>query len=257
MNKKTYFIAAIAIAVVFILWFAFSGSSKTASNDILVKPKVGEFKVSVTVTGELQAENSVKIMGPSGLRSIRIWNVKITDLIPEGSMIDSGAYVATLDRTEAANRLRDVEGELEKKQTQYIAMQLDTTLELRGLRDNLVNLKYSMEETKLRLDQSKFEPPAVIRQAEIDLEKAGRTYTQTIENYGLKKKQAVAKMREAEINLAKEQRTKNNIDSVMKDFVVMAPKSGMLIYHREWNGGKRKVGSMVSSWEPVVATLPV
>ena len=256
MNKRQYLITAILIVIATALWVALSGPSKDSLNDILIAPLYGNFKVSVTVTGELQAENSVKILGPSGLRSIRIYNVKITDLIPEGSIVDSGAYVATLDRTEAATRLRDVAGELEKKIAQYTATQLDTTLDLRGLRDNLVNLRYSKEETKLRLDQSKFEPPAVIRQAEIDLEKANRAYTQAIENYDLKQKQSAAKMREAEINLAKQQRSKNNIDTVMKQFVVMAPKSGMLIYHREWSGSKRKVGSMLSSWEPVVATLP-
>ena len=30
----------------------------------------------------------------------------------------------------------------------------------------------------------------------------------------------------------------------------------MVIYKREWNGAKRKVGSEISPWDPVVATLP-
>jgi HlyD family secretion protein len=36
----------------------------------------------------------------------------------------------------------------------------------------------------------------------------------------------------------------------------MLPKSGMVIYHREWNGSRRTVGSSISPWDLTVATLP-
>ena len=49
--------------------------------------------------------------------------------------------------------------------------QLDTTLQLRETRDKLINLKYAVEEKKIILEQSKFEPPATIKQAEINLRK--------------------------------------------------------------------------------------
>jgi hypothetical protein len=42
----------------------------------------------------------------------------------------------------------------------------------------------------------------------------------------------------------------------LDQLTVKAPKSGMVIYSREWDGKKRIVGSTVSSWEPTVANLP-
>jgi hypothetical protein len=42
----------------------------------------------------------------------------------------------------------------------------------------------------------------------------------------------------------------------MNKFEITAPKRGMVIYAKEHRGDKRKVGSMVSSWDPSVATLP-
>jgi hypothetical protein len=42
----------------------------------------------------------------------------------------------------------------------------------------------------------------------------------------------------------------------MKEFTVYAPKPGMVVYSREWNGKKRNVGSTVSPWDPTVAELP-
>ena len=79
-------------------------------------------------------------------RSFRISDVKIQDLIPEGTVVDSGAYVATLDRSALSNRLKEIEDDLEKSQQSYLKTQLDTTLTLRELRNSLVNLKFDMEE---------------------------------------------------------------------------------------------------------------
>ncbi len=36
----------------------------------------------------------------------------------------------------------------------------------------------------------------------------------------------------------------------------MAPKQGMVIYKRDWNGGKVKEGGQINAWDPVVAELP-
>ena len=46
------------------------------------------------------------------------------------------------------------------------------------------------------------------------------------------------------------------MQDIIQKFVITAPADGMVIYKREWNGSKRKVGSEVSPWDPVVATLP-
>jgi HlyD family secretion protein len=43
---------------------------------------------------------------------------------------------------------------------------------MRQARDELINLEYAVEEMQIKLDQSQFEPPATIKQAEIDLDKA-------------------------------------------------------------------------------------
>jgi multidrug efflux pump subunit AcrA (membrane-fusion protein) len=182
--------------------------------------------------------------------------VKISDLVPEGTLVDSGDYIATLDRTEITTRLTDIGDQLMKAQSQLTKTQLDTSLELRGARDNLINLKYALEECQITLEQSKYESPAAIRQATINLEKAERTYKQAVESYQLKVQQNKAKMKEVEITFQQQQRERNDILGVLDKFIVKAPKSGMVIYVKEWGGSKRKVGTELSTWDPVVATLP-
>ncbi len=219
----------------------------------------GPFEVLVTVTGELQAKNKEDIMAPSELRqgrSLRFSEIKIQDLVPEGTVVDSGQYVATLDRSALSNRLKEIEDELEKSQQQHLRTQLDTTLQLRGLRDELINLKFELEERQIVVDQSKFEPPATQRQAQISLERAQRNYQQALHNYQLKREQAEASMKEVSINLSRQRREQQDMLDVLSKFIILAPKPGMVIYHREWSGEKRKVGSSINPWDLTVAILP-
>jgi len=256
--KRKVIIGISAFAVLIILYFAFGSSEKGKNAPQFTKATSGTFEVVVTVTGELKAQNSEDIEAPTELRgrSFRISDVKIQDLIPEGTVVDSGAYVATLDRSALSNRLKEIEDELEKSQQTYLKTQLDTTLTLRELRNSLVNLKFDMEEKQIIVDQSKFEPPATQRQASINLDKAGRSYSQATYNYNLKRDQAEASMKEVSINLEKNKREKQDMMGILSKFVILAPKPGMVIYYREWSGQKRKVGSTVSPWDLTVATLP-
>ena len=70
--------------------------------------------------------------------------------------------------------------------TELLKKQIDTTISLGNLRDDLVNLKFNKEEAQITLEQSKYEPPTTIRQAQIALDKAERSYEQALSNYDLK-----------------------------------------------------------------------
>ena len=257
--KKKVLIPIIILVLTLVGIIIYSAASKTEGDvKLTTKVKKGDFEILVSVTGELQAEKSVEIRGPSNLRSrnLRLRGIKIQELIPEGTVVDSGDWVATLDRSEADNSLKDISDELEKDESQYTKTKLDTTIQLRQLRDDLINLKFSMEEMKIALEQSQYEPPATIRQAQINLDKATRAFEQARKNYALKVKQAQADMTEVNINLGKQERTQKEMVDVLKDFDIYAPAPGMVIYKREWNGQKRTVGSEISPWDLTVATLP-
>jgi len=255
MRKQIYIAIGVILAIIVALYF-YLGSDTKATETILVEASYGEFKIAVTTTGELEAKSSEKIYGPENLREVRIWNVKIEDMVPDGTVVDSGDFVASLDRTELANRLKDQELEVEQLETQYLKTRLDTSLELRSLRDELINLKYALEERKIELEQSKFEPPATIRQVEIDLERSQRNFDQAVKNYSLKYEKSKANMQEVSAQLTKAKRKYDEMAGVLGQFTVFAPKAGMVIYKRNWDGSKQGVGSQISTWDNVVATLP-
>ncbi len=255
MKKKKWYIIGGVVIVLAVLWF-FTGRGSKNNDTIFVPVKKGNFEVKVTTTGELEAKSSEEIYGPSALRTIGIWQVKISDIIPDGTVVDSGQYVAALDKTEISNRIKDVQTELEKLESQLTRTKLDTSLELRSARDELINLKFGVEERQIVLDQSKYEPPASIRQAEIDLQRAQRNYDQAVSNYKLKHSKNNALMNEVTASYDQSKRKYDMLGSALNEFTIKAPKSGMVIYKRDWDGRKQGVGATISAWNNVVATLP-
>lgn len=254
--RRRAILLGVVIIVVVIAFFAFKGKRGGETTDIIVPVNIGSFEVDVTTTGELEALNSVKIMGPTGLRNYRIWNVTIQDIIDEGTMVRKGDWIATLDKSDLTNKIKDAEAEVETKESQFIQTKLDTTLQMRQARDELINLQYNVEEKEIVLQQSQFEPPATIKQAEIELEKAKRALQQAKDSYSIKLEQNKAKMQEVAAGYRKSQRELNGLLDLERTFTVIAPEDGMLIYRKGWDGKAMKQGSQISGWDPVVAELP-
>ncbi len=255
MKRKYIIIISVAVGLV-ILAFAFSGGSANERVEMLTEAKSGEFVIAITTTGELEAKNAIKITGPNGLRAARLWNVKIDRMVDEGTLVSKGDFVASLDASELSDRIRNVENEYQQSLSQYTQTRLDTALTLRQSRDELINLEFGVEERKLILEQSQFEPPATIKQAEIDLSKAERAFSQAKENYQLKKQKAVAQMQEAAAELSEDRSERDFLLKLKQEFNIMAPENGMVIYTREYDGSKKGEGSSIGAWDPVVATLP-
>ena len=255
LKEKKYLYWGGAFLLVIIFWLAF-GSESNEAPVLYASPQQGTFRIDVTTTGELRAKNSTSIRGPEGIREFRIFNVPIQRLIPEGTVVQKGDFVAELDRSEITSSFQDAQLELEEAESQYESAQLDSTLTLSQARDNLINLEYAVEEAKIAVEQSKYESPAVQRQVQIDLERARRELEQARKNYKTQVRQAEVNLREIEADLKQERREVERIREIMSKFTIYAPENGMVIYKRNRDGSKTTEGSSISAWDPVVAELP-
>jgi HlyD family secretion protein len=254
--KRKLIIAAGIVVVLLIGFYVVRGNKESKTGDILAAVNKGEFRVEIETTGELEAKNSVKISGPAGLRNFQIWQVTIQNIVDEGTVVKKGDWVATLDRSEFQNKYTQKQIDFEKANSKFVQTQLDTTLQMRQSRDELINLKFGVDEKDILLQQSQFEPPATIKQAEINLDKARRALEQALENYKIKKNQNVEKMREVGAELRKVQGEFTDMTKVLETFNVLAPEDGMVIYEKDWDGKPIKAGSQIHMWDPTVATLP-
>jgi RND family efflux transporter MFP subunit len=234
-----------------------AGDSGTEDSSVVARVRRGEFKVTVTTSGELRAPRSVKITAPANAQQANQHQMKIVTIVPEGSIVKEGDVVAELDRSNLATRMNDVNIALTKAQAVAEQAMLDSTLNLSKAREEQKTLELGLEEKRLAKEQAVYEAPTVRRQAEIDLEKAQRALAQARMDYKTKTEQAQAKMREVGADVQRQQNILRVATEVSEGFTVRAPASGMVIYERDWSGKKKTAGSQVNVWDGgVVATLP-
>ncbi|HLN56884.1 MAG TPA: HlyD family efflux transporter periplasmic adaptor subunit [Bacteroidales bacterium] len=257
--KKPLIITASIFAAAFLALFIFNQiSSRKVSDDYFTEVKKGSFEISVTSAGELMAENSIDITGPemAAGRDIRSTRIEIKDLVPEGTIVRKGDFIAQLDRTELSNMLKDGQERLTTmKQTLEVRL-LDTAVQLNGLRDQIKNQEFTVAEREMTLKNSKFEPPTVIRQAEINVEQAKRVLDQVKRNYTRRVAQMNTDIYNQRYWINMVEKRVRDAEEVLAGFTVKAPADGMVIYKKEWRGNKRKAGSFIDPRDRVVATLP-
>jgi hypothetical protein len=250
---------SIALGILILLipgaWLV-AGGPDEAGPAISAPVKRGEFKVVVTTSGELKARESVQITVPANSQQAGAYQMKISSIVPEGSLVKAGDVVAELDRSTVAARATEVALALQKAEAQFEQAMLDSTLNLSTARENIRSMELGLEERRLAKEQAVYEAPTVRRQAEIDYEKAERALAQAKTDYKTKTEQAQAKMREVGADAQRQRNLLAVVQDVMAGFSIRAPAPGMVIYVKEWNGRKRTTGSQVSSWDNAVATLP-
>ena len=120
----------------------------------------------------------------------------------------------------------------------------------------MVTSRIDLEEKQLILKQSVYESPAVIRQANLDVEKAQRKLDQDLRNYELKKQQNKITMARAESAVERTRAQIKEIRDLFEAIDIKAPAPGMLIYAFDRMGNKIKVGSTINRWMPKIAELP-
>jgi HlyD family secretion protein len=265
--KRILLAGGVVLAIVALIVFNRMTSRKPKDTSF-VEVKKGLFEISVTNSGELIAEKSIEIKGPEiGMGSDRgggpgrgfdmhAMDLKIQDIVPEGTLVKEGDYIAQLDRSSYANTLKDELETLKTYQNNVDMKILDTAVVLTNQRDDIKNQRYVVEEAQITLAQSKYEPPATIRAAEIALDKAKRTLTQKIKSYSLYVAQSTADLNHQKMHLSRETRLVSDLQDFLSKFTITAPASGMVIYKKDRNGNKRKAGSTINPFDRVIATLP-
>jgi hypothetical protein len=265
--KRTLISAGVLALVIGLIAF-----NKILSNkdkvEVFVEARVENFEISVSSSGELLAERSINILGPQMVQgrtqsnnrnnnnNMRVQNLTIQDIVPEGTMVSRGDYVAQIEKTQYDNELKSARDALQREQQSLETRLLDSAVTLTNLRDGIKNQISTLEEAELKLEQSQFEPPATIRRAEIDLDKQKRRLEQLEREYERRVAQVLANIVRQNTRVAIAERTIEDLEHYLSQFTITAPSAGMITYFKDRRGNKRRTGSSLNQFDLVVATLP-
>lgn len=255
MKKKKNLLFLLIPVVLLIFIFAFSTETEQS---VLLTAKVqrGDFQVKVYSSGQIESENKENIPVPAKLsdRSLQIWSLKITELVEEGTYVDSGDFVARLDPESVQEQIKKVQDDMDKAFTEYEDAKIDSNLNLSNQRDAITNAGLDMEEKDIIVKESIYESPSIQKKAQMDYDKASRKFEQEKNAYVLKIKQAENNVNRQFISYRQLQERYQGLEELYNSLTVTAPKAGIVTYIKNpW--GITKVGSDVGG-NGAVATIP-
>jgi len=257
MNTKKIIVITI-VALLFIVLYFFLRKGEKDFSQITVDVKRGTFTAFVFSSGQLESEKSETINIPEKLkdRNLRIWELTITHMVDEGTLVDSGDYVATLDHTAVEEQIKLAQDEMDKMLTEYEDSKIDSNLNLSNQRDVIVNARLDQAEKKIIMEESVYESPSIQKKASMDLDKAKRRLDQEQKAYVLKKKQEENKVDRKYINYRQILERSQELQKLFNSLEITAPKAGILTYFKFPWGEIIKTGSKVGPYNSVIATIP-
>ncbi len=233
-----------------------------------IKPSLGVYKVKkenfeeiISCKGEIQSEKAVFINIPDvlGDRKLEIWDIQIKDLLPEGSIVKKGDYVALLDQGRIKQLKESNEQALKKLIFNYNDSKIDSAVDLVQMRNALDQFAFDVNSLKIEMEQSVYESPAFQRKAKMAYERGLRQFDAKFRAYIMTQKTLRIQVSREE-KMVEELTDKDTKYQIAFDGArITAPQDGMLIYGRTYGrGGSRKltIGSNVSMQNPIIATLP-
>ncbi len=255
-NKLYYYKINLVSTCIILAALILLSCNRDANKSAIVKQM--PFATEVEATGEIFALKFETINIPEIIRNrdLRIYWLKITDLVAEGTVVKKGDFIATLEANEVESRLKSTLEELGKANNSYESALLDSTLKLSQLRDEITNKLDNLKEIKIQFDQSKYESKAIQRQNQINYQKAQIQLNSAQRNYEKEIQRQKVRIKRYKKRVEWETEMKDMYESTLRQLRIVSPSDGMVVYGTSWNGKKIKVGDEVGRWQPLIATIP-
>lgn len=198
----------------------------------------GNFIISVTETGELEAVHSKMVFAPFVSWRI-VSNLKITKIVDDGTEVKEGEVLIEFDKTDVNKAITDAKAELEIAKAELRKAKANHKSQIEELTTNLDIAKLNQKISELNLKLKAYQPEVEKKSIQLDLEKANinlEKAEQEIEN-----KKSINKEEISALDL-KVQQAANKLDEAEKTLIMMtvtAPAPGIAIIRRNWMSGEK------------------
>ncbi len=215
-----------------------------------VEVKRGDLALEVEISGTLKAVETTTL-GPPPIDDM--YDYKISQMAPEGVLVQAGAVVLAFDTSQLERRLEEKRAESASAVMEIEKLQLDLSVKRRD-----DELRFAEAEARKRKALLKVERPEDLASAK-ELEDARLDVSLAEEEvrYLGPKMEAESRAADAELASFRERRDRadarvREIEQAIARMSVTAPREGTVIYVSNWRDEKHKVGDSCWRGERVV-----
>lgn len=251
-KKKYIWILLVVVAGIIIL----VGSLEFSSEETYTVTK-GDFELTLNVKGEVHGKDVVLITMPEELkeRDLRIHEIKIKDLIKEGSIVKKGDWVATLDPAAIEKQIEENANELERRKVELNDARIDSSIELTKFREAISEFKFDLEYKEMELEQAQYESASYQRKKKVEYNSTIRMIEKKQRDYQLRRMDLGRWVRRREDSYSYILKKDSLLKKALIACSVKAPSGGIVMSATLW-GRKIRIGDEISPWRPVIANLP-
>ncbi len=248
----SWMILGVTIAALVVAFWAArrSGTDAPSQGSYQAIVRRGDLAIEVPATGSLVASRAVDI-GPPSVEGL--WEFKIARLVDEGITVKPGDLLIEFDSEEVNRKLTEQEAERDKAQEELNKRKLEYDVQLRDLRIRVEEARVNLEKArhKAEVDASLMSMQD-FRQAQIQLEMAQNEDLHLNEKHRATERMMKAELAALENNYEKSRRRVSELQAQQKGLRITAPAAGVVVFKRDWNGEKKKVGQSVWRLETVL-----
>lgn len=239
-RRAAILVAVLALAAV----SAWGVARESLSPDSWTRVERRDLVIGIEVEGELASVESAEI-GPPQIP--RVWDFKISMMIPEGTEVVAGQPVLGFDTTRLQQELQQKVAERDQAEKELEKTTTDLEIQRRNQLLQLAEAEATLRKADLKLAV----PEEVVRRKELELATIDRRLAQMQIDYLKANLDHLAAQSRADLESLREKRDRaaarvEEIQSHVEQMTVKAPRSGTVIYKTDWRGNKTKVGD--STW---------
>lgn len=243
--------AALAMSLIFLVLIAFSCAKKEGKDIPLTKVQNGDFLLDVYETGEIEAINSINVSSPN--ISWRYGNLKITQLVKDGSEVKAGDTLVVFDPSEVKKVVVEAESNLEISKAELEKMKAQHQSDLEELTADLKVNHIAQEISKLRFESAGYEANIKRKEIALNLEKANIALKRAEEQLENRKKIQIEELKQKELSITQDENRLEEAHITLEQLFLTSPSPGIAIINRNWStNNKFQVGDQCWSGFPLI-----
>lgn len=256
MRKKRLYLIIIPIISLLAIYVVYRNIE--TDNTKYHKVKAGNLEIVVSCNGEIKGEKYSEINLPDILcdQSMRVYQYKIADVVPDGKELKKGDYVAKIDDSQLVTLMREIIQQKEKFDSDMRNATLDSAVSLSRRREFINNAMLDLEYLKIDLEQSKFESEAYQRKTTMRYKKAEIEIDKLRRDYLLERNRQKIYVSRFEQRLKEFEERINKYKLAQQATTITTKEDGIIVFMKDRNGKTYSKDSEINIWRPLIATLP-
>lgn len=211
----------------------------------------GTFYLDMYEEGEIEAINSINLSSPN--IPWRYGNLKITQIVKDGTEVQAGDTVIVFDPSEVQKGVVDAESRLQMNMAELEKMEAQQQSELEDLKADYEVTRISQEISKIRFESAGYEANIKKKEIKLNLDKANIALGRAKEQIDNKIKIQKEDVRQKKLWIEQDKARLAEAHETLKKLYVVAPEPGIAIISRSWSSGNKfQVGDQCWPGMPLI-----